>query len=823
MRASGASARLITRRTRIASSTPTSRRRFAAGSVSAIVAMLLVLLLAAPESAIASTTAKRFTVAPTPSITGARTVGQSLTVKVGRWSPSPSSWTYRWRRDGVGISGATGARYRLAAKDAGARVSVDVTAHRTGYTARTRTSARTASIVRPFTSAPTPGIDGVPVEGRTMTLASSTAWAPTPSRSVYRWFADGKVIPGASDSSLLVDSSMVGSRLSASVEAERTGYANTTRMASATAPVRAPVVVSVPGGALSGTWTPDAADEYRISADVSIPKGSTLTLQPGTHVIVDAGVTMKVNGTLSVAGSSAAPVTLGSSSASPKSGDWQGLLIGDGAALSMQHTVLSDTAQAISTTVRRTAGVVVSDSSVLRSSGGLLIRAGALTLERSTIDGGVSVRRGDGPAASSDAITIDEDTVSAGPIDVVSRNSSPAAVPVVVRDDVVTGVGSPRLIPTTTTVVTTYPIEIEDDELRPSDVVGNRMSQNELNGIALGGVLVENWTIPTGGPQYVVWAESAAGGWLEVQSGVTLTVPAGATLKVSDGTTLEVLGDLQVIGTAGKEAVITVAEDDTAGSTVGYFGPPAAGAWAGLVPHFGGTLELRFARIDYATTTVDAYRSSVTIVDSQLLHARWPSRFDQGSLTLHRSTVDGGVTAHRPASSVLPDAQIDIEDDVITDGPLTVLSENAEPQSAPIVVERNVVQNVVAPAWAMPTYPIQIWDEALRPSHLTGTPCPVQASRHSPSAGRSSKTGRLRKTHGTTCCPRRTGPSRTSATRPTRRRLPTRRSGSLQERPSTSRQAPSSRSSVTRAPTTWSTSSSTERLPPMGLLTTRRS
>ena len=480
------------------------------------------------------------------------------------------------------------------------------------------------------------------------------------------------------------------------------------------------MVVSVPGGALSGTWTPDAADEYRISADVSIPKGSTLTLQPGTHVIVDAGVTMTVNGTLSVAGSSAAPVTLGSSSARPKSGDWQGLLIGDGAALSMRHTVLSDTAQAISTTVRRTAGVVVSDSSVLRSSGGLLIRAGALTLERSTIDGGVSVRRGDGPAASSDAITIDDDTVSTGPIDVVSRNTSPAAVPVVVRDDVVTGVGSPRLIPTTTTVVTTYPIEIEDDELRPSDVVGNRMSQNELNGIALGGVLVENWTIPTGGPQYVVWAESAAGGRLEVQSGVTLTVPAGATLKVSDGTTLEVLGDLQVIGTASKEAVITVAEDDTAGSTVGYFGPPAAGAWAGLVPHFGGTLELRFARIDYATTTVDAYRSSVTIVDSQLLHARWPSRFDQGSLTLHRSTVDGGVTAHRPASSVLPDAQIDIEDDLITDGPLTVLSENAEPQSAPIVVERNVVQNVVAPAWAMPTYPIQIWDEALRPSHLTG-------------------------------------------------------------------------------------------------------
>jgi hypothetical protein len=66
-----------------------------------------------------------------PAITGATTVGQTLTVSNGTWSGSPTGYARQWRRGGAPITGATGANYTLVAGDAGSTISATVTATNT--------------------------------------------------------------------------------------------------------------------------------------------------------------------------------------------------------------------------------------------------------------------------------------------------------------------------------------------------------------------------------------------------------------------------------------------------------------------------------------------------------------------------------------------------------------------------------------------------------------------------------------------------------------------------------------------------------------------
>ncbi|MCW2786753.1 MAG: hypothetical protein JWP74_3270 [Marmoricola sp.] len=81
-----------------------------------------------------------------PTITGTSKVGSTLTAKVGTWTPSSLSYSYQWLRDGSVISGAHGSRYKLTRASKGHRISVRVTASRTGYTSVTKRSAATAKV-----------------------------------------------------------------------------------------------------------------------------------------------------------------------------------------------------------------------------------------------------------------------------------------------------------------------------------------------------------------------------------------------------------------------------------------------------------------------------------------------------------------------------------------------------------------------------------------------------------------------------------------------------------------------------------------------------
>ncbi|MES4886491.1 hypothetical protein [Streptomyces sp. NPDC096012] len=77
------------------------------------------------------------------SLSGTAKVGYRLTAAHGTWSPSATSYTYSWKRNGKAVTGATKSTYLLAKADKGQKISVTVTAHRYGWT---NGSATTASV-----------------------------------------------------------------------------------------------------------------------------------------------------------------------------------------------------------------------------------------------------------------------------------------------------------------------------------------------------------------------------------------------------------------------------------------------------------------------------------------------------------------------------------------------------------------------------------------------------------------------------------------------------------------------------------------------------
>jgi hypothetical protein len=63
-----------------------------------------------------------------PRITGATSLGSTLTASVGTYSPAPSAYAYQWYRNGAPISGAIYRTYRLTAADNGRSMTVRVSA-----------------------------------------------------------------------------------------------------------------------------------------------------------------------------------------------------------------------------------------------------------------------------------------------------------------------------------------------------------------------------------------------------------------------------------------------------------------------------------------------------------------------------------------------------------------------------------------------------------------------------------------------------------------------------------------------------------------------
>ncbi|MEE1807703.1 hypothetical protein [Streptomyces sp. BE133] len=162
----------------------------------------------------------------TPKITGTAKVGAKLTAAAGSWTPSATSYAYQWKADGKAIKGATASTYTAPASLLGKKVTVTVTARRTGHADG---SATTAPVKIATGSAPKatkqPTISGTAKVGRTLKAAHGT-WTPAPTSYAYQWYENGKVIKGATKSSLTLKSAQRGKKITVKVTARRTGHAN---------------------------------------------------------------------------------------------------------------------------------------------------------------------------------------------------------------------------------------------------------------------------------------------------------------------------------------------------------------------------------------------------------------------------------------------------------------------------------------------------------------------------------------------------------------------------------------------------------------------
>ncbi|MEV7372371.1 hypothetical protein AB0O51_15990 [Streptomyces sp. NPDC090301] len=159
-----------------------------------------------------------------PYVSGSTRVGNRMTAVVGSWSPAPTSYTYQWRANGVAISGATGSTYVIGGAVAGKKLSVTVTAHRTGHLSGAYT---TVGYTSAYGYAPkatkAPALAGTVKVGRTLTLNRGT-WTPAPTSYAYQWYANGRAISGATRAAFTLTKAQRGTKITVRVTAHRTGH-----------------------------------------------------------------------------------------------------------------------------------------------------------------------------------------------------------------------------------------------------------------------------------------------------------------------------------------------------------------------------------------------------------------------------------------------------------------------------------------------------------------------------------------------------------------------------------------------------------------------
>lgn len=177
-----------------------------------------------------ATTAKVATAA-TPTVTGAASVGSTLTAKPGTWTAG-TTLGYRWYADGVAIAGATRATFKITKAQIGKAITVTVTGRKSGYATVAKSSKATLRVPRVGTAT---------VAGRayaTVTLtAKPGAWIAG-TAFTYQWYANGRALPNATKSTLTLNNAHVGKRISVKITGRKGGHTTIATTSVATAAVK---------------------------------------------------------------------------------------------------------------------------------------------------------------------------------------------------------------------------------------------------------------------------------------------------------------------------------------------------------------------------------------------------------------------------------------------------------------------------------------------------------------------------------------------------------------------------------------------------------
>lgn len=262
-----------------------SRRRSVGGCWGSVAGMLslvmggLVALVIAASAAAASTPTNTLA----PHVSGAASVGATLTTSTGSWSGTDGQYRYEWSdcmpNGGGGCVPATvstSATYTVQASDVGGTLYVDVSAHNaSGWSSWVVSDNTVGPIARVGTPVNTaaPQLSGAAIVGATLTITPG-GWTDA-SDYTYEWWecdpagcaGSATQIDNASGPSYEVDSSNVGYEIYATVGAYNTFGSS-------------PPVMSNLIGPVTGSQAPLNQEPPQISGNPTV--GATLRVDVGT-------------------------------------------------------------------------------------------------------------------------------------------------------------------------------------------------------------------------------------------------------------------------------------------------------------------------------------------------------------------------------------------------------------------------------------------------------------------------------------------------------------------------------------------------------------
>ncbi|MDQ3157499.1 MAG: fibronectin type III domain-containing protein [Actinomycetota bacterium] len=269
-----------------------------------------------------------------PSISGALSVGSTLTAGNGEWTPSGTTYAYAWSADGTPIDGATSKTYDLTSAELGKTISVKVTASKAGYASETAASASTSEIaIEAIANTALPTISGTPKVGSTLT-ADDGEWTPSGTTYSYAWSADGTPIDGATSKTLDLTAAEQGKTIKVAVTASKTDLTPVTANSAPTVAVASGTIANTDVPTISGTarsgqtltathgaWTPSGTNyDYAWLADGTTIGGATTDTFDLTPAEVGKKITVAVtaskDGYTSTTSTSAATETVDPSAVS---------------------------------------------------------------------------------------------------------------------------------------------------------------------------------------------------------------------------------------------------------------------------------------------------------------------------------------------------------------------------------------------------------------------------------------------------------------------------------------------------------------------------
>jgi hypothetical protein len=252
----------------------------------------------------------------TPTITGVARVGALQTARPGVWSPSPITFSYQWKRNGVAISGATLATYRPVVADVGATLTVSVTGRKGVSSSLTKSSAATTRITFGEFSSPTPTVYGTARVGGGLGVNAGN-WGVAGTSFSVQWNRNGSPIPGANAVFYVLRPLDRGRYITATVVGSAPGYRSKAIESASTGEIgfgeftgTNPTVVGALGvgsvvTASVGNWSPQPDSfSYQWFRDGSMISGATRSdyvlqnADAGAAITVD--VTVSKNGYRSV-------------------------------------------------------------------------------------------------------------------------------------------------------------------------------------------------------------------------------------------------------------------------------------------------------------------------------------------------------------------------------------------------------------------------------------------------------------------------------------------------------------------------------------------